>query len=557
LLCLAGAFLCSISVVPVLTSYWVRPRARGQHAGWLPPAQRAFAKLLAAALRRRVLTVGAALGLFALALALFARGGAEFIPQLDEGSLVIEARRLPGIALSESVATGTRVERTLLEIPEVQHVVTKTGAPEVATDPMGIELSDIFISLVDPERFRPGVTKQTLAREVSARLERYVPEIAGAISQPIEQRTNELIAGVRSDVAVLVYGPDLARLGEIGARLERILRDVPGVMDLRVEQVAGLRYLRVTPERAKLARYGLRVSDINQLTETMAVGHAVGVVLEGERRFGIVVKTAHGFDGELEALRSLPLKSVTGQMVSLGDVATLEFRTGPAEVGRENQARRLTVEFNVRGRDLISVVHDAQRRVADRLPARAGYRVEWGGQFEHYRAATQRLSVVVPIALALIVFLLWLAFRSLPIALLIFANVPFAIIGGVFALYGRGLPFSISAGVGFIALFGVATLNGLVLVAFSRQLEAAGVPRAQAIQRAAEARLRPVLMTALVAALGFVPMALSTAPGSEVQRPLATVVIGGVVSAMLLTLLLLPVLYAALLGRRPPTSSHH
>jgi cobalt-zinc-cadmium resistance protein CzcA len=308
--------------------------------------------------------------------------------------------------------------------------------------------------------------------------------------------------------------------------------------------VAGLSYLRIVPERNKLARYGLSVADVNQLTQTLAVGHPAGAVLEGERRFGIVVKMAHHFNGELEPMLSLPLRSVSGNVVPLGDVADLAFARGPAQVSRQNQSRRLTVEFNVRGRDLLSVVQEAREKVATSVALPVGYRADWGGQFEHYEEARSRLLIVVPVALFSIVFLLWMAFRSVRTALLIFSTVPFAVVGGVFALGLRGLPFSISAGVGFIALFGVAVLNGLVLVSFSRQLESAGLRPSAAIRQAAELRLRPVLMTALVAAFGFLPMALSTAPGSEVQRPLATVVIGGIFSATLLTLLLLPVVYA-------------
>ncbi len=280
----------------------------------------------------------------------------------------------------------------------------------------------------------------------------------------------------------------------------------------------------------------------------MAVGHPVGEVLEGERRFGIFLKTALDYQGDVEPLRALPLKSVSGQIVPLGDVADLTFVTGPAQVSRQNQSRRLTVEFNVRGRDLLSVVNEAQAGIARDVSLPMGYRAEWGGQFEHYTEARQRLMIVVPLALALILFLLWLAFRSIRAALLIFLNVPFAIIGGVVALWLRDIPFSISAGVGFIALFGVAVLNGLVLVSFSRHLEEQGLDHVEAIQQAAELRLRPVLMTALVASLGFLPMAISSAPGSEVQRPLATVVIGGVITATLLTMFVLPVLYA-MLGR--------
>ncbi len=544
LLALAGAFVMSLTLVPVLTSYFVRPKA-GAHETWLlRKAHRLFVPSLGAALRHRWITVGVGVLAVAGAVALFTRVGAEFVPQLDEGDILVEARRLPGVALSESVAETLRLEKALLEIPEIEHVVSRTGAPEVATDPMGLEQSDVYIGLKPRENWRAGVTKEDLAKEISARLERLVPEIAGAISQPIQMRTNELIAGVRSDVAVLVYGSDMDQLTALGEKVAEVVRGIPGAVDVRVEQVAGLSYLRVVPERGKLARYGLSVADVNQITETIAVGHATGEVLEGERRFGIVVKTKHGYSGELDAIASLPLKSVSGQIVPLGDVADLAFQRGPAQVSRQNQSRRLTVEFNVRGRDLLSVVGEAQRKVANAVSVPTGYRMEWGGQFEHYEEAKGRLIVVVPAALFLIMFLLWLAFRSVRTALLIFLNVPFAIVGGIVALAARGIPFSISAGVGFIALFGVAVLNGLVLVSFSRHMEERGMDHMTAIRHATEVRLRPVLMTALVAALGFLPMALSTAPGSEVQRPLATVVIGGIISATLLTLLLFPVVYA-------------
>jgi heavy metal efflux system protein len=544
LLALGGAFILSLTLAPVLTSYLVRPKA-GAHETWLlRAAHRAFVPCLEQALRHRRVTIGAAVLALAAAVMLFVRLGAEFVPQLDEGDLLLEARRLPGIALSESVATSLRVERALVEIPEIEHVVSRTGAPEVATDPMGVEQSDIYIGLKPPDDWRPGVTKEDLARDISERVERLVPEVAAGISQPIQMRTNELIAGVRSDVAAIIYGEDLDVLTDLGEKTAALIRTIPGAEDVRVEQVAGLRYLRIAPDRAKLARYGLSVADVNQITETLAVGHDSGEVLEGERRFGIVVKTQHGYGGSLEAIASLPLKSVSGQIVPLGDVAQLAFQRGPAQVSRDNQSRRLTVEFNVRGRDLMSVVREAEAKVARAITLPTGYRVDWGGQFRHYEEAKGRLLVVVPVALFSIAFLLWMAFKSVPTALLILLNVPFAIVGGVLALHLRSIPFSISAGVGFIALFGVAVLNGLVLVSFSRHLEEQGMDPVQAIRQAAELRLRPVLMTALVAALGFLPMALSTAPGSEVQRPLATVVIGGIISATVLTLLLLPVVYA-------------
>ncbi|MBE2251923.1 MAG: efflux RND transporter permease subunit [Myxococcus sp.] len=541
LLALAGAFVLSLTVVPVLTSLFVKPAGHHQETWLLRKAHALYVPLFSKAMARRGLTVGLGVMLLAVAAGLFTRLGAEFIPQLDEGDLLIEARRLTGAALTESVRTDLNLEKGLREIPEVQQVVSRTGAPEVATDPMSLEQSDIYIQLKPRDEWRSGITKADIAKQAAEVLESS-PEIGGAVSQPIQMRTNELVAGIRSDVGVLLYGPDLSELARQGEAYAALLRRVPGAVDVRVEQVEGLRYLRITPDRTRLARYGLTVEDINQLTETLSVGHRVGDVLEGERRFGIIVKAAYPFTGDLEPLRALPLRSVTGQVVPLGDVADVEFKTGPAQVSRERQSRRITVEFNVRGRDLLSVVKEAQAITAGvKLPV--GYRAEWGGQFENYLEAKERLSIVVPLALALILFLLWLTFHSVKTGLLIFLNVPFAIVGGVIALWIRDIPFSISAGVGFIALFGVAVLNGLVLVSFARDLEATGLTRLDAMKQAAEGRLRPVLMTALVASLGFIPMALSTAPGAEVQRPLATVVIGGLVSATLLTLFVLPALY--------------
>jgi cobalt-zinc-cadmium resistance protein CzcA len=544
LFALGAAFVLSFTLVPVLTSYLVRPSEGEHETRLLRLAARVYRPLLATVMRHRFATVGAAVLAVAGGAALFTRVGAEFVPKLDEGDVLVEARRLPGVALTESVAMDARLQKAILRVPEVDHVVSKTGAPELATDPMGIEQTDVYIALKDQEKWRPGVTKDDIGRQVTAALERSVPEVAVGLSQPIEMRTNELVAGVRSDVAALVYGPDLGELGRLGERIARALRDVPGAAEVRVEQIAGLRYLSIEPDRGKLARYGLTIADVNQLTETIAVGHHVGDVLEAERRFGIVVKTDHGFDGDVAALSSLPLRSVSGQVVPLGDVATLRFAAGPAQISRDSQSRRITVEFNVEGRDLLSVVRDAQAAVNRAVKLPTGYRLEWGGQFHHYEEARARLSVVVPLALLFIAFLLFMAFRSVRHALVIFLNVPFAVVGGVVALYLRDIPFSISAGVGFIALFGVAVLNGLVLVSFADQLEKSGAPPSIAIRQAAELRLRPVLMTALVASLGFLPMALSTAPGSEVQRPLATVVIGGLVTATLLTLLVLPVVYA-------------
>ncbi len=545
LLALIGAFILSITFVPVVASLVLRPDPERRETLLMRAVTAIYEPILSLALRRRAAAIAGGVALTVLAAVGFARLGAEFVPQLDEGDILVEARRLPGVALSEAVAQDHRLQLAILPIPEVDRVVCKTGSPDLATDAMGIEQTDVYIKLKDNEDWRPGLTKADLADEIRHAVEAAVPDVAASISQPIEMRTNELVAGVRSDVGVLVYGPDLDRLVASGDEVLRAIADIPGVVDARSEQVAGLRYLRIEPDRNKLARYGLSVADVNLAAEAMAVGHQAGQVLEGDRRFAIRVVVDHQPQGDLEALSSVPLRTMNGHVVPLGDVATLRFVPGPAAINREAMSRRIVVEFNVEGRDLASVVADAQRAVRDKVSLDTGYHIEWGGTFRHYEEAKTRLMWVVPIALAFIVFLLWSAFAAVRPVAIVLLTVPFALVGGVAALWIRGIPFSISAGVGFIALFGVAVLNGLVLVTVARREEAKGRPSGVAIESAARLRLRAVFMTALTDVLGFIPMALSTAPGSEVQRPLATVVIGGVVSATVLTLLVLPAVYGA------------
>jgi cobalt-zinc-cadmium resistance protein CzcA len=525
---------------------------RGTHGRetWLMrAAHRAYKPTLRRSMRHRALTVGAGVVVLALAVLVGQRIGAEFVPKLDEGDVLVEARRLPGVALSESIATDRRMQKALLEIPEVAHVVSKTGSPDLANDPMGIEQTDVYIQLAPRSEWRKGMVKDDIAHAVAEAMDEKVPEISFGLSQPIEMRTNELVAGVKSDIAIEIYGPDLDELQRLADRVASVVAKVPGAADVRAQQGQGLTYLRIVPDRVALAQHALTVEDVNTLTEAMAVGHRAGVIREGDRRFDIAVKLDR-VDGDLDRVRRLPLRSARGAVVPLGDVATVDTVTGPLVVNRNKLSRRATVEANVRGRDLVSVVGDARAAVARDVALPTGYRIEWGGTFENFLSAKARLQLVVPIALLAILFLLWRAFDRVKPALLIFLNIPFAAVGGVFALALRGMPFSISAGVGFIALFGVAVLNGLVMVSFGRQLEREGQPPHEAIADAAELRLRPVLMTALVAALGFVPMALSTAPGSEVQRPLATVVIGGLVSATLLTLVLFPAVYSLAHRRR-------
>lgn len=554
---LGTAFLLSLTLVPVLCSILLRPSSAAHEGALFTKLQEGYARLLEhseKSSRRRALPIAVGVMVLAIGVGAGSRLGAEFVPQLDEGDLLLEVRRLPGVALTESVAVDLRMQQALLGLPEIAHVVARAGSPELANDPMGIEQSDVYLMLKPRAQWRAGLTKAALGAEITTLLEREVPEAAISLSQPIQMRTNELIAGVRSDVAAMVYGPNLDKLKELGERVAAVLRTVNGAVDVRVEQVAGLRYLRVHPDRSRLARYGLTVEDLNQLTQTLAVGCPAGTVLEAERRFDLMVRLDVKYDGTLDALRALPLKATTGQVVPLGDVAELVIEQGPVAVNRDQQSRRLIVEFNVREQDLVSAVAAAQAAVGREIPLPTGYRIEWGGQFRHYLEARDRLALVVPLALALILFLLWLAFAAMRPALLIFFNIPFATVGGVVALWLRDIPFSISAGVGFIALFGVSVLNGLVLVAFSRRLEAEGMTPAKAIIKAARLRLRPVLTTALVASLGFLPMALSQAPGSEVQRPLATVVVGGLITATLLTLLLFPAAYALVARQSEPNT---
>jgi len=506
-------------------------------------ARRGFERAFAWTGRHRWSVLIAAGLLLATSIVGFQFLGAEFIPTLDEGSILLEARRLPGTALSTSVETDLRLERALRRLPEVRAVVSRIGAPEIANDPMGLEQSDIYIILHPPSQWRPGKTKADLGDEITRIAEQVTPEIVFAVSQPIEMRMNELIAGIRSEVAVSIYGEDLGRLKELGERAGQILAGVRGATDIKVEQVEGQKYLRIIPDRARLARYGLTIDDVNMLTESLAVGHEVGQVFEGQKRYAMVVRLAASPGDDLRGVANLGLKTEDGRIVPLGDVADLKLEEGPAQISRTDGSRRITVEMNVRGRDTVGLVREATVRLERELSLPAGYHTRWGGQFQHYEEAKTRLFVVVPLALALILFLLFLAFGELLPALLIFLEVPFAITGGVAALALRALPFSVSAAVGFIALFGVAVLNGVVLLSVAHRHEREGVSPADAALQAARDRLRPVLMTALVGVLGFIPMALSSAPGSEVQRPLATVVIGGLISSTVLTLFVLPSVY--------------
>jgi cobalt-zinc-cadmium resistance protein CzcA len=481
--------------------------------------------------------------LFAASLGLAATMGVEFIPRLEEGDLAIQVWRLPSVSLSESVATSLEIERVLRRFPEVDRVVTRTGSPAVATDVMGIEMSDVFVILKPRRQWITAHCRETLIAGMKAALDGEVPGIGLGFTQPIEMRFNELIAGSRSDLAIKIFGEDLDLLTQTAERVAVALERVPGAADVKVEQIAGLPLLRVVVDREQIARYGLTAADVLAFVEVARVGHVVGTVLQGTRRFDLVVRLAEAATADPASLGDLLLPTPHGELVPLSRVAAIRLDAGPAQVSRQNVARRILVECNIRGADLGGFVAQAQRMVRRTVTLPPGYYIEWGGQYEHLREAARRLALVVPVTLMLILGLLSVAFGGRRPALLIFLNVPLALSGGVLALWLRGLPLSISAAIGFIALFGIAVLNGVVLVSHIRNLEASGLPTDLAVVRGAQDRLRPVLMTAMVASLGFLPMALATSLGAELQRPLATVVIGGLLTSTALTLLVVPPCY--------------
>jgi len=548
---LVGSLFIALTLIPVLASIFMKSPPK-HHETWLVRRLKvAYEPVLDRALRHRARTVAAAATLFALGVVVAGTRGAEFIPKLDEGAIALQVWRLPSVSVDEAARQSSMLESVLLrEFPdEIETIVSKTGRPEIATDPMGVEMSDVFVMLRDKGGWRYD-GKEELIEAMEQVLNRDVPGVAFGFSQPIELRVSELISGVRSDVAIQVYGPDLDELERLGDDIVRAVRRVDGADDVKVEQVAGLPILTARVDRAAVARHGVSADDALAAIEALG-GRDVGVVLEGERRFALQVRFPSHVRNDEAAIARLPIAGTSGRILPLSELVTMDVEPAAAQISRERIQRRISVELNVRGRDIASVVADARQVIASEVTLPPGYTVEWGGQFENLERASARLAVVVPVALLLIFVLLYGTFNAARPAALIFLNVPFAAVGGVLALAARGMPFSISAGVGFIALFGVAVMNGVVLVTYIRKLEAEqGLSPLRAAREAALVRMRPVLMTAMVAAFGFVPMALATGSGAEVQRPLATVVIGGLVTATLLTLLVLPTIYSWFAGTR-------
>jgi cobalt-zinc-cadmium resistance protein CzcA len=540
---LLGAMLLSVTFVPAAVAILLRGKISEKENFIIRGAKALYLPTLRTALDLRWVVATAAVILVVLSSLLFNRLGREFIPSLDEGDIALHALRIPGTSLTQALEMQGMLEAELRKFPEVETIFSKLGTAEVATDPMPPSVADTFIIMKSREDWPdPRKTKAALVAEMEAVVNR-IPGNRYEFIQPIQMRFNELISGVRSDVAVKLYGDDLDLLLEKGKEVEDLLNTIPGASDVSVEQVTGLPILSIEIDRAALRTHGLNIADVQEVVSIALGGKVAGQVFEGDRRFDLLVRLPEKLRNDMTAMGAIPVPLPGGGFIPLREVANLNVAPGPNQISRENGKRRVVVTANVRGRDLGSFVEETQAKVADSVQLPPGTWVDYGGQFEQLISATKRLQLVVPVTLGLIFLLLYMSVGSVKDALLVFTGVPLALTGGVLALWLRDIPFSISAAVGFIALSGVAVLNGLVMISFIKRLVEDGADISAAVIEGSLARLRPVMMTALVASLGFVPMALATGPGAEVQRPLATVVIGGIISSTLLTLVVLPALY--------------
>ncbi|RNI24056.1 CusA/CzcA family heavy metal efflux RND transporter [Rufibacter latericius] len=543
-----GAFLLSLTYVPMMSALLLSKNTthkRNISDRMMDFFQRMYSPLITGALRLKAVVIIAAVVLFSLSLVIFSRMGSEFIPTLEEGDFALETRLLTGSSLSETIEKVSLASKILQErFPEVEEVISKIGAAEIPTDPMPMESADVTILLKDKDEWTSADTREELAEKMTEALET-IPGVTFGVSQPIQLRSNELISGVRQDVGIKIFGEDLEQLTRLSKEVGMVVASVEGAEDLYLEQVSGLPQIVVDIDRSQIAKFGLDVETVNQALNAAFAGQSAGMVYEGDRRFELVVRLAQEQRKDISSVRQLYVTAPNGVQVPLEQLADIEYRQGPNQIQREDAQRRIIVGFNVRGRDIASVVEEVQQKIDQQVQLPTGYFMTYGGQFENLQEANKRLSVAVPAALALIFLLLYFTFGSVRHSLLIFTAIPLSAIGGILALWLRGMPFSISAGVGFIALFGVAVLNGIVLIAeFNRQRKEEGIQDLkQVVLNGTAVRLRPVLMTAAVASLGFLPMALSNSAGAEVQKPLATVVIGGLVTSTLLTLVVLPVLY--------------
>ncbi len=546
---LAGAMILSITFIPAAVALFIGKRVSEKENRIMAMAKRAYEPMLGKVMRNAAVVITSAIVLVALSGLLAMRLGSEFIPSLNEGDLALQSLRIPGTGLRQSVEMQKKLEAGLKsKFPEIDRIFARTGTAEIASDPMPPSMSDGYVMLRPESDWpKPKKTRAQLITAIEEEAEKYAGN-AYEFSQPIQLRFNELISGVRSDVAVKVYGDDMDVLAATGKEIAAVLGRTPGAAEVKVEQTGGLPMLTVTIDREKTARYGLNIGDVQEALSIATGGREAGTMFEGDRRFDIVVRLPEVLRTDLDALRQLPISlpardSAATTYIPLGEVATLEFALGPNQISRENGKRRIVVSANVRDRDIGSFVPEAAAAIEKQVKVPAGYWTSWGGTFQQLQSATTRLQLVVPLALFIVFTLLFMMFNNVRDGLIVFTGIPFALTGGVIALAMRGIPMSISAAVGFIALSGVAVLNGLVMISYIRTLREEVMGLDRAITHGALTRLRPVLMTALVASLGFVPMAIATGTGAEVQRPLATVVIGGILSSTALTLLVLPLLY--------------
>ncbi len=555
IIALVFAFILSLTFIPAAIAIWLSKRVEEKESRVVTFLRQRYEPGLDAAMRRPTLTIGVAIGALALAGAAFTTLGQEFLPQLDEGNILVQAVRIPGTSVDQSQAMQFQVEKALAKAPEVRFAFSRTGTSEIASDPMPPNATDTFVILKPKKEWPdPGLSKEELVERLEKRLST-LPGNAYEITQPIQMRFNELIAGVRGDIAIKVFGDDFGEMNATADRIAGILRKTRGAADVRVEQTEGLPMLDIRPNRTAMSRVGVTAGDVQDTVAAAIGGRQAGVIFEGDRRFPVVIRMAESSRSDLTAVAQVPVPTGSGGFVPLSTVADIAVVDGPNQISRENGKRRVVVQANVRDRDVAGVVADARSAIDAQVKLPAGTYLEWGGQFENLASARDRLSIVVPICFVVIMFLLYGALGSVRDALIVFTGVPLALVGGILALVLRGMPFSISAAVGFIALSGVAVLNGLVMVSSIHDLMRQGMDRAIAAHQGALARLRPVAMTALVASLGFVPMALGHGAGAEVQKPLATVVIGGLISATLLTLFVLPTLYARFGRRELPAPS--
>ncbi|MEG3767693.1 CusA/CzcA family heavy metal efflux RND transporter [Alteromonas sp. 14N.309.X.WAT.G.H12] len=550
---LIAAMIFALTLVPAMVAVFMKGKMPKNDNMIVRYSKSLYRPVLKAVLRMRLLIVSSALLLVVASTWLMSTLGSEFIPQLDEGDITLHAMRIPGTSLSQSVAMQKTLEDVLLVVPEVKKVFSRIGTPDIATDPMPPNVTDTFVLLKPRSQWRnPDMAKEDLVALIEKKA-KSVPGNNYEFTQPIQMRFNELISGVRSDLGIKIFGDDLSILKRTADNILAVVKNVEGAADARVEQVEGIPLLSIEPDRTELARYGLNVADLQFFLAAAIGGEGVGEIYQGDRRFTLAIRLPEGIRNDVHQFGALPVALPDGGYIPLSEIAHLSIKPAPAQVSRENGKRRVVVTTNVRERDLGSFVDDVKQQIQQHVEIPSGYWLDFGGTFEQLQSASARLSIVVPVTLAIILGLLVMAFGSLKDGLIIFSGVPLALTGGVFALWLRDMPLSISAGVGFIALSGVAVLNGLVMVTFIRDLWHKNGDLLNAIVDGAVIRLRPVLMTAFVASLGFVPMALNTGTGAEVQRPLATVVIGGVISSTVLTLIVLPALYSLVHRRKTPS----